>query len=71
MAVTVVTARVFSATTTLAVAPPPLLVITGASFTSVTTMVAVSKAWLNAVLPPLTVASTFTPAVPLVPSQPR
>ncbi len=43
MAVTVVTVVVFSATLTLAVAPPPSLVMTGATFTvMLTTSISVS-----------------------------
>jgi len=47
-AVTVVTAVWFSLTVTSAVAPPPLLVITGASFTSATVTVMV---WVSVRLP--------------------
>ena len=66
-----VTTLVFSATSRVAVAPAPLLVMTGASFTSVTTMVAVAVEVLNAVLPPFTEASSWLPAAPVVWSQAR
>ena len=68
--VTVVTAVVFSATLTIAVLPPPL-VMTGASLIAVTATSITSVALENAVLPPLLLASTWVPALPLAWSQAR
>ena len=65
------TAVVFSAMLRAALAPPPSLVIVGASLTEVTVMVATSDVELNAVVPPLTDVLTLLPAEPDVWSQAR
>ena len=57
LAATVVIAAVFSAMLTLALAPPPLLVITGASLTGITSIVSVrtvgSRSTPPLAMPPL------------------
>mgnify|MGYP003694582959 CR=1 FL=1 len=71
VAVTVVTAVVFSATLSAALTPPPSLVISGASLTAVTVTSTPSVAVENAAAPPLLPVSTFVPATPLVQSHAR
>ena len=66
-----VTAGTFSAKFKLTVLAPPWLVMLGASFTSLTKIVAVLVLALKGVLTPLTMTFTFAPAAPLPVSQAR
>ena len=65
------TAVLFSATLIAAVAPPPLLVIIGASLTALTVMPALAVALLNAVLAPFALTFIVPEATPSVRSQAR
>src|SRR5688572_5387851 len=58
VATTVVTAVVFSGTDAVAVAPPPLELITGASFAAV----------IETVVLPFTIAAVVPPCAPVLPS---